>query len=192
MALFKKIPKTDDAKEEYYNIIVDEANRMNKLVKDLLDLSGYESGTYRIEKTTFELNELISNAIERFSYVMDEKTINVDYDENRILSIHADRLRMSQVIINILGNAFKHVNDGGEIHMSLEPVGDRVAMTIKNTGKLIPENELDQIWNSFYQVDTESKGNGLGLAIVKSIVILHGGTCRAYIEDTYNCFQVVI
>lgn len=61
---------------------------------------------------------------------------------------------------------------------------------IANTGDLRPEKELDQIWNSFYQVNTESNGNGLGLAIVKSIVKLHEGSCRAYVANGYNCFEI--
>ena len=186
------IPKTEESQGEYYDIIIDEASRMNTLVKDLLDLSGYESGTFTISKETFVVNDLFSDAIERFSYVMKEKKVNIEYDEARWYEIYADRIRINQVIVNILSNAFKHVDGEGTIGIDLKKVDSKVAMTISNTGKAIPKEALDRIWDSFYQVDMETSGNGLGLAIVKSIVQLHDGRCRAYVEGGFNCFEVII
>ncbi len=190
--LVQKIPKTEATKEEYYGIIVDEASRMHKLVKDLLDLSGYESGTFTIDVEPFIVNELIDNALERLGFMTDEKTVHIDYDIDKQYTLTADRLRTSQIIINLLSNAFKHVNDNGIIKIELSRQKEGLKILIANTGELIPDKELDQIWNSFYQVDTESKGNGLGLAIVKSIVKLHEGSCRAYTQDVYNCFEIIL
>lgn len=190
--LVQKIPRTEADKEEYYKIIMDEASRMNKLVKDLLDLSGYESGSFTIVKEPFIINELIDNAIERFSYIMDEKTIEIQYDACQRYELTADRLRISQVIINLLSNAFKHVNDHGIIKIELSNELGKLKLLIANTGELIPPNELNEIWNSFYQVNTGHKGNGLGLAIVKGIVELHNGSCRAYTIDGYNCFEIIL
>ena len=142
--LVQNVPKTDADKREYYEIIVDEANRMNELVKNLLDLSSYESGTFTIEKEIFDLNELIGNAIERFGYIMDKKNVHIDYDADAQFELMADRLRINQVIINLLGNAFKYVDDNGSIKIELEKTEERTKMTIANTGPLIPI----RIWNS--------------------------------------------
>ena len=190
--LVQNVPKTDADKREYYEIIVDEASRMNELVKNLLDLSSYESGTFTIEKEIFDLNELIGNAIERFGYIMDKKNVHIDYDAAAQFELMADRLRINQVIINLLGNAFKYVDDNGSIKIELEKTEERTKMTIANTGPLIPDKDLELIWNSFYQVDTDRNGNGLGLAIVKSIIDLHQGSCRAYTTDQYNCFEIIL
>lgn len=190
--LVQKIPKTEGAKEEYYGIIVDEASRMHELVKDLLDLSGYESGTFTIDVEPFIVNELIDNALERLGFMTDEKKVHIDYDIDKQYTLTADRLRTSQIIINLLSNAFKNVNHNGIIKIELWRQKEGLKILIANTGELIPDKELDQIWNSFYQVDTESKGNGLGLAIVKSIVKLHDGSCRAYTQDGYNCFEIIL
>lgn len=190
--LIQGIPKTEASKKAYYKIIMDEAERMNKLVKDLLDLAAFESGTFTINKETFVVNDLISDTIERFSYIVEDKEVQIDYNAGEVYVLEADRLRISQVMINILSNAFKHVDDGGTIRIDLEEAEQKLRITIANTGKLIPENALEDIWNSFYQVDTENKGNGLGLAIVKSIVKLHDGYCRAYTTDRFNCFEVIL
>ncbi|QUI24326.1 GHKL domain-containing protein [Vallitalea pronyensis] len=190
--LVQKIPKSEEAKEEYYSIIVDEASRMHTLVKDLLDLSGYESGTFTIDMEPFIVNELIDNALERLHFMTDNKTVRIDYDTHRQYVLTADRLRTSQIIINLLSNAFKHVNDNGTIKIELSKQTQGLKILIANTGVLIPDKELDQIWNSFYQIDTENRGNGLGLAIVKSIVKLHEGSYRAYTQNGYNCFEIIL
>ena len=190
--LVQKIPKTEEVKDEYYNIIVDETTRMNQLVKDLLELSSYESGAFSIDRTNFEINELIDDAIERFSYIMNEKTVKVEYNPSKRYELNADRLRIGQVIMNILSNAFKYVDDGGKIKIELSEQDNKCKMLVANTGRLIDEKELDLIWNSFYRIRSEKNGNGLGLAIVKSIIELHKGSYRAYTKGGFNCFEIII
>lgn len=123
---------------------------------------------------------------------MNEKTVNVEYNPAKRYEIYADRLRIGQVIMNILSNAFKYVNDGGKVKIDLSEQGNQFKILVANTGKLIEEKDLDQIWNSFYRISTDVKGNGLGLTIVKSIVELHKGRCRAYTQDGYNCFEIIL
>ena len=190
--LMQNVPKTEADKREYYGIISDEAGRMNELVKNLLDLSSYESGTFTLEKETFDLSDLIDNAIERFSFITEKKNVFIDYNPGDRFELNADRLRINQVIINLLGNAFKYVDDNGSIKIVLEKMDGRTKILIANTGPLIPDNELELIWNSFYQANTDSSGNGLGLAIVRSIVQLHQGTWRAYTTAQYDCFEVIL
>ena len=190
--LLQNIPKTAAAKTEYYHIIADEANAMSTLVKNLLDLSSYEAGTFTLERETFDLHELISSAIERFGYITGEKNIRIDYQPQGRWEMTADRMRINQVVVNLLGNAFMYADDGGTIQIHLEKMDGRTKLTIANTGPLIPNKDLALIFNSFYRADTQTSGSGLGLAIVKSIVDLHDGSCRAYVRDTFNCFEIVV
>ena len=190
--LLQNVPKTAASKKEYYHIIADEANAMNTLVKNLLDLSSYEAGTFTLERETFDLHELIASAIERFNYITGEKNIHIDYQPQGRWELTADRMRINQVVVNLLGNAFKYADDSGTIKIDLERTDGRTKLTIANTGPLIPKKDLELIFNSFYRADTQTGGSGLGLAIVKSIVDLHDGSCRAYVRDAFNCFEVVL
>ena len=190
--LVQNVPKTDEAKREYYGIIADEANGMNELVKNLLSLSSYESGSFTLDKETFSLYELIQNAMERFRYISKEKNVHITLAVAPACELYADRLRINQIIGNLLGNAFKYVNAGGNISIAAEQADGKTRLTVRNTGPLIPQQALDLIWNSFYQVHTDTRGSGLGLAIVKSIAEMHGGSCRAYTEGAFNCFEVIL
>ncbi|SHH44409.1 Signal transduction histidine kinase [Clostridium grantii DSM 8605] len=189
--LQRGLPKTKEDINYYVQVILDEGIRMNGLIKDLLDLSSYESGSFTLVKEDILLNELLETCINKFEYLSDEKFIKVDvYAEENCL-IQGDSLRIGQVIINLLSNAFKYVDEKGNIVINLKRTSNKVTLTICNTGLLIPETELENIWNSFYQVDTVKDGNGLGLSIVKSIVTLHNGQIKAYVESNMNCFQVI-
>ncbi len=190
--LHRGIPKTKEDLNYYYEVILDEGKRMNQLIIDLLDLSCYQSRTFTMKKEEVEFNILIENALERHEYITNKRSIDVilNMDENCI--VYGDSLRLAQVIINLTSNAFKYVNQSGQIIVNLINLSDKVKFTISNSGPLIPKNELDNIWNSFYQLDTIKNGNGLGLAIVKSIVDLHHGQVRSYIEDNMNKFEVIL
>ena len=190
--LIQNIPKTEEARQEYFKIIADEANGMNALVKNLLDLSSYEAGTFTLNKETFDLSELIESTVKRLRYLADDKEVHLEFQSNNRHELTADKLRIGQVINNLLGNAFQYVNDDGTIRIAMEQSDGRTKLTVGNTGPVIPAKDLELIWNSFYQVKTGHGGSGLGLAIVKSIVELHCGSCRAYVQDGFNCFEVVL
>lgn len=187
-ALMEEIPETVQDKNEYYNIISEEASKMNLLVKDLLDLSGYESGVFTLKKELVNLSDLFDDALERFSYLREDKLLHITNTISSNLKVKGDRLRLSQVVTNLLQNAFKYSDQDGEIKLSVSEEHGKITVLIENTGALIPHEVLDKIWSSFYQVDTEKNGNGLGLAIVKSIVQLHDGSVKAYTQDNMNCF----
>jgi len=190
--LIRKIPKTEDSKEKYYQVIFDEGNKVNEMINDLLDLSSYQSGVFTIEKENFDLTGLVSDILERYENMESHKEVNLVWDKSQNVEVYGDRLRLGQVIVNLVTNAMKNVENKGSVLVTVQKKSYKAILTIKNTGKLIPENELDNIWESFYQVDTNTEGNGLGLAITKSIVDLHKGSIRAYIADSMNCFEVKI
>lgn len=185
-----RIPKNQEAYDNYYDVIYEEGNKMNQLISDLLDLSSYQAGTFTIKKEVFDFGDLVKNSLEHLEYLIYEKKINPLINIQEDCMINADRLRIDQVLTNLLVNALKHVNLEGSLLVRLENVENYAKLTISNSGKLIPEDELDNIWNSFYQLDTDSKGHGLGLAIARSIIDMHDSTIRAYVEDGLNCFEV--
>jgi signal transduction histidine kinase len=190
--LEKGIPKTKEDQNYYVHVILEEGKKMNQMVMDLLELSSYEAGTFTFIKEEIEVNELVLNAIERYEYISHEKSIEVILDIDGGCIAYGDRLRLGQVIMNLISNAFKYVDQNGKIIVNLCCFSDKMKFTISNTGSLIPEKELDNIWNSFYQVDTVSDGNGLGLSIVKSIVNIHNGDVRAYVKENMNHFEMIL
>ncbi len=186
------LPKTQKETQEYYEVIVDEASGMSDLVKNLLDLSSYESGSFTLHKEPFSLRELANQVIERFSNIQDEKDVRIELMADGPCELTADRLRINQVLSNLLGNAIKYVDDRGSIRLELHQEGGNIRLIVANSGPPIPTQELKLIWNSFYRVNTQRSGNGLGLAIVKSIAEMHGGSVHAYTEDGFNCFAVTL
>ncbi|MEN8905369.1 MAG: HAMP domain-containing sensor histidine kinase [Clostridiales bacterium] len=190
--LIHNIPKTNNDREYYYNVIIEESVKMNKLIKDLLDLSSYESGTFKLNKENINLVEITECILNKYNNDFRDKNINVLFDKKKNISIEADSLRIEQVITNLLTNVLKYTNYNGNIKVKIEKISNKVKFVIANTGEIIPESELENIWDSFYQLDNTKKGSGLGLAIVKSIVLLHGGICNAYVIKDYNVFEIVV
>lgn len=175
------IAKSPEDMQYYCNVIIDESEKMSCLIKDLLDLSSYESGTFTITKAHFDFSDLIRDNIEKHRKVISEKNIRLETDISEVCDIYADKLRVEQVISNFLSNAERHVDENGNIKVSLTKHGAAARLSIYNSGSLIAPSEMDNIWTSFYKIDSrESKpneGTGLGLAIVKAIIELHCGTC---------------
>lgn len=161
------------------DVILQEADKMGNLVKDMLELSSLESGKVGLNKEVFSINELIENVIKKLSHSMDSKEINLSvnlYNEKVI----GEAFKIDQVVTNFLNNAIRHTPIGGNITVSMMKEVDGVRITFENSGSHIEEAELNKIWDKFYKVDKSRNrkegGTGLGLSIVKNIVELHGGT----------------
>jgi len=190
--LYHNIPKTEADKKYYQKVIVEEADRLGKLLKDLLDLSSYESGVFSLTYNHVDINALIEDIVERYRLKVEEKRLRIQMNFSSMPMIPADVRRLEQVIVNLLSNAVKYSNDEGQIYIRSKRVSDHVEFYIANTGELLSEKQMGLIWNSFHQVDSTKTGNGLGLPIIKSIVKLHQGECSVSIEDNMNCFRVVL
>lgn len=174
------IAKSDEDKEYYHNVIIEESDKMSNLINDLLKLSTYESGTFTINKESFDIASLLKDTVEKYKRNIEEKGIKLDLDIPEKSTINADRLRVEQVITNFMNNTLKHGEDEGDIKISLKDTQDKIKLSFYNSGDKIDEGELENIWTSFYKVDSDKKssqsGTGLGLAIVRAIVDLHGGS----------------
>lgn len=173
------IAKSPEDVQYYCDVIVDESEKMGQLVKDLLDLSSYESGIFKIKKVDFDISQLIKETVDKYQITFDDKNIELALNLPETCIINADEFRMEQVINNFISNAEKHVNINGNINIRLKEDENSIHLSIFNTGSRIAPSDMDNIWNSFYKVESAkygaSTGTGLGLAIIRAIVELHEG-----------------
>lgn len=177
------VNENDEDKNFYCNVIMDEAAKMNKLVRDLLDLSEIDSGYLRLDKEVFDLAQLTERVLEKYQLIFQERRIRLEMEKDKDTFICADMSRIEQVLVNYLNNALDHVAGDKELKVSIRVQGERVKVSVFNTGDFIPEEELEKIWYSFYKVDKartrENGGSGLGLSIVRAILEQHQGCCGA-------------
>ena len=168
----------DEANRNYYAaVIVDEAGKMDKLVKGLLDLSQVESGFFQLEKHDFEINALVEKTLLKFSPVFAKNNIQPLLQADSVSIVHGDMFRIEQILVNYINNAVHHLDDKKLIKVAIDDHAGKIRITVTNSGKPIPEEALEKIWTSFYKVDkarTRSMGGtGLGLSIVRAIQELH-------------------
>jgi signal transduction histidine kinase len=167
----------ENEKDYYLDIIIDESRKMGNLVSDMLDLSQLESGNFKLSMDTFVLADLILFTMKKYSVVIEEKTISVEYELMDDALINADWNRMEQVITNFITNAIRHVNNNGLISIRMVDVDPFIRVEFENTGSSISEEDLTKIWDKFYKIDKSRTrklgGTGVGLSIVKNILILH-------------------
>lgn len=169
------IPK--DKERYYFKIVYEEVNRLARLVNDLLDISAMESGKFNLQKIDFDINGVISLCILNLEGKIESKGLNVRaiFDESRNYVI-ADRDRIIQVLTNILENAIKYSNDNGEIEVTTYTKGEKIYVSIFNSGENISKDDLNNIWDRFYKSDrsrTNKVSMGLGLPIVRLILSQH-------------------
>lgn len=172
----------------YIDVITDESKKMANLVADMLDLSQLESGNFSLVKEEFFMNELINTTLKKFSTLINEKNIKLKMNLLKDVKVYADWDRIEQVITNFITNAIRNTNENGFIYASMEERNEKAVISIENTGKAIPEDELAKIWINFYKIDKSRNrklgGTGLGLAIVKNILILHNSDYGVENTDT--------
>jgi signal transduction histidine kinase len=171
------ITEDEESRNFYCDVIVSESLRMDKLVKDLLNLSQIESGFFKIEREDFDISYVIEDIINKYKTILEEKQINLDVEKSDNVFVNGDVSRIEQVIMNYINNAINHVDDKRIIKITVTNINNAVRVFVYNSGKHIPEECLDKIWGSFYKVDkarTRSYGgSGLGLSIVKAIQEQH-------------------
>ncbi|MGE6548675.1 ATP-binding protein [Bacillus mycoides] len=168
----------------YTNVILEETDNMNRLIVEMLELAKLESGTYKLEMSTFSIGELIQQVYTKLLFSMEEKHLQVDIHADSSLFVKANRSRIEQVVVNLLSNAIRYTPDGEKIHVSVIETEDTVKIKIENTGNPIPEESLEKIWDRFYRLDASRSrhtgGTGLGLSIVKNILDLHHAEYGVY------------
>lgn len=162
---------------ENVQIIIDEAGRLNDLVNDLLDLSRMEAGVITLDKERFSLTESIRAILTRYDKLADYRFPFLWEEEAWVT---ADKLKISQVVYNLVNNGVNYAGEDKTVALRQELRGDRVRVSVTDTGEGIPADKLRDIWERYYKVDREHRraqvGTGLGLSIVKNVLDLHGGT----------------
>lgn len=162
-----------ESKNFYCEVIEDESAKMNKMVMKLLTLNQLEFGGMEIDMERFNIIELIEQILANFKVMLDEKGIKIVFDTSKPYYVWTDEFQISEVITNYISNAINHIGGEKNIFITLEDNSEKVTVYVRNTGKNIPESELDNIWVKFYKVDKartrEYGGSGIGLSIVKAI-----------------------
>ena len=138
----------------------------------MLELAKLESGTYKLDMTTFSIGELTQQVYTKLLFSMEEKHLQVNIDADPSILVKANRSRIEQVVVNLLSNAIRYTPEGEKIQVSIIEAEDTVKVEIENTGNPIPEESLEKIWDRFYRLDASRSrhtgGTGLGLSIVKT------------------------
>jgi signal transduction histidine kinase len=172
---------------ENFEIIREEATRLEHLVNDLRILSLADAGELTINLQAIEPERLLQEVAAPYQYQTQRKSITLDLDiDSPLPAIEVDPGRMTQVLTNILDNALRHTPEGGRISLAANQVQDRIEISIQDSGPGITAQDANRIFDRFYRTDPsrqrEDGGSGLGLAIAKSIVQAHGGQIRAESE----------
>ncbi len=163
-----------ESREFYCDVIMDEASKMNQMVKNLMTLNQLEFGDENVEFQRFDLTELIQGVLQSMEIMSQQKEAKVQFRQKDPVYVWADEFKAEQVVRNYVSNAFNHLDGDRVVDVKIIPSGDKVRVTVFNTGTPIPEEDVPYIWEKFYKVDKahtrEYGGNGIGLSIVKAIM----------------------
>ncbi len=161
--------------EYYYRVVSEEIETLNGLISETIELSKLQSGYYNLEPKWFCLEEYMEKVISAFNWHLKSKELHLQTDI-KPFQVHADPVRIEQVLINLLSNAVKYSQQRGYIRIITEDSGDEVTVFIENSGK-IDSLDVGKIWNRFYTSVSPGTSNpdssGIGLEIVKNILELH-------------------
>ena len=166
----------DDAesREFYCEVIIDEADKMNRMVKKLLTLNQLEFGNDQVVMERFNMTELITGVANSTKILREQKNIRLELENPEEAWVWGDEFKVEEVITNYMSNAINHADGEKVIRVFYTRSEDKLRVSVFNTGQPIPEEDLDKIWVKFYKVDKartrEYGGSGIGLSIVKAIM----------------------
>lgn len=168
---------SDDKKRENLNIIIDETDRLNILVNDILNLSKLESNKEILDKSEFDLVELIKKIVKKFDILVEKEKYEFILDMPKKAYVFGDKNKISQVIYNLVNNSVNYTGKDNKVYINVIENKKSYLVEIKDTGKGIKEEELNIIWDKYYKNEKNHKrnkvGTGVGLSIVKNILESH-------------------
>jgi signal transduction histidine kinase len=182
-------------RDRYLTLVSGETKRLSRLVSNMLALSAYDSGKMTVKKQRFDILPLFLNVLTQFKDDILKKDITVNADGAEEFFVNGDEDLCDQVVYNLLQNAVKFCNPGGEINLSFAESREENSIRVKNSGAGLRAEEITRVFERFYKTD-ESRGMdrygaGLGLSIVSGIVKLHGGKLIVRSEpDSYTEFEI--
>jgi signal transduction histidine kinase len=173
------------ARARYFAIVDEETYKLEAIIGDLLDLAKLEGGGSTLTVEPIAVDDLFERIAERHEPVLRARNIELVRSVPDDLELEGDLQRLEQALQNVASNALRHTPDGGRLELRGEAAGDKVRITVRDTGPGIPPEHLPHIFDRFYKADAArtatgaASGSGLGLSIVRAIVERHGGTVAA-------------
>jgi two-component system, OmpR family, sensor histidine kinase KdpD len=182
--LQEEVQWDDEARRSFALSIENEADRLNRLVANLLDMSRIESGALKPEKEWYPIDELIHDVLGRMQPLLEGRTIHTDLPDD-LPPVKLDYLQIDQVLTNLIENALRYTPAGSPIEIGVQAIGDRMIISIADHGPGIPAADRERVFDKFYRVmETQTAriiGSGLGLAVSRGLVEAHGG--RIWVEN---------
>lgn len=189
--MLEKNPK----EKKWLSNIKSEADRMNKLVINLLELAKTESLPSKLKYSTVNLSKEIERSILTFEGLVFEKNLEIDYDIEDNIEFSCDLDKIKELLSILLDNAIKHSYDNAKIRVNLFKEKENIIIEVINNGDDIPKDKQNKIFERFYRVDEARNRNenryGLGLAIAKNIVDIHQGKISVTSSNNYTTFKVI-
>lgn len=183
--LLKDSALSPDEKAEYLDIIIQESERLSNLSINILSLSKLEQQSILTNKTDFNLTEQIRIIIGTLYQKWSAKNLDIVFEGNDVL-IYANKEMLGQVWVNLLDNAIKFSSENSVINVYIDEKPEKITISLKNFSETIFPEQIDRIFDKFYQTDQShsTNGNGLGLPMVKRIIELHNGTVKVRTENS--------
>lgn len=183
-AILDGTANTPESLRQAGQVIYSEADRMHRMVLDLLDLARLDAGTAEIVHSPLDIANLLSGVVDKMTPQARQAQVNLQADINTLPDFIGDGDRLAQVFTNLVDNAIKYTPSGGKVQLKASQVDGQVEISVSDTGSGIPPDELSHIFERFYQTDKSRRGGsghgvGLGLAIAREIVLAHHGTITA-------------
>lgn len=170
--------KDPEKRERDLNIIIEETDRLNNLVNDLLDLSKLQAGATGLNIEEYDIVANIKEILKRYDIVVEKEGYIFELDMPKSAKVKADKAKIEQVIYNLINNAIEHTGEDLRVIITVKKQLDSVYVSIKDTGQGLTEEEKQLVWNRYYKKEKKHKrnviGSGIGLSIVKSILESHG------------------
>jgi signal transduction histidine kinase len=196
LALPQFVPTTKEG-QRAVKVIQEEGERIERLVKELLDLARFEAGGISLEQDNVDIDEIFERVTERHAKTAQEKSIEIVIDPHEDdIRMVGDPMRLEQAVQNLAANALRHTPPGGKIRLGASREGGRIKLTVTDNGAGIAPEHLPHVFDRFYKADQSrlhAGGSGLGLSIVKAIVERHGGTVAARSnQGVATVFEIVL
>lgn len=176
--LMDNVNEDEESRNFYCEVIMDESRKMNNMVKQIIALNQLEFGYSKVEMEHFDVVDMIRGILERSKIMIEQKEAKIIFLQTDPVYVWSDAYMTDEVFTNYFTNALNHLDGERRIVIDLEQKKNTVRISVFNTGKPIPQEDLDKIWDKFYKVDKartrEYGGSGVGLSIVKAIMELLG------------------
>lgn len=166
-----------EKREKQLEIIIEETERLSRIVDDILNLSQLQSGYITLNKGQFVIKDVLNAVVKRYDVLSEKTGVKIIQNSSNDAILEADESRIEQVLYNLINNAFNHTQEGGTITVRTIDFPGAVRFEVSDTGSGIPEADIPHIWDRYYKADKtsgkQSMGTGLGLAIVKGVLEAH-------------------